>query len=104
MQRLLAGVTRYLDYPGTWVLPVGITGTEALFPIGDETLHPVRIVARMGRPIEASALRDRANGNRRLMMDAVGLAIAALLPAEYRGAYADEATDLDEVRRLNMWL
>ena len=46
MQQLLASVTRYLDCPGVWVLPVGIIGTEALFPIGDDTLHPVRAVTR----------------------------------------------------------
>ena len=37
---LLIGVTHYLDEPDTWVVPTGITGTEDLFPIGDETLHP----------------------------------------------------------------
>ena len=36
MQQILAGVTRYLEGPGTWVLPVGIVGSEELFPIGDE--------------------------------------------------------------------
>jgi len=104
MQPLLAGVTRYLECPGIWVLPVGITGTEALFPIGEETLHPVRIVARLGRPIDASVLRDQASGDRRLMMDTIGVAIAALLPAEYKGAYADAAPDLDEARRLGLQL
>ena len=34
------------------------------------------------------------------MMDAVGLAIAALLPPDYQGAYADDVTDLDGARRL----
>src|SRR6185436_12383803 len=33
MQPMLAGATRYLDGPEAWVLPVGITGTEELFPI-----------------------------------------------------------------------
>ena len=100
MQPLLSGVTRYLDGPGAWVLPVGIVGTEAMFPIGDNTLHPVRIVARAGAPIDVDALRARAGGARRLMMDAVGLAIAALLPPEYRGAYGDEVADLEDARRV----
>jgi 1-acyl-sn-glycerol-3-phosphate acyltransferase len=100
MQPLLVSVTRYLDGPGAWVLPVGIVGTEALFPIGEDTLHPVRAVSRVGRPIPATVLRDRADGNRRLMMDGVGLAIAQLLPAEYRGAYSDDAADLGDARRL----
>src|SRR5262245_5789709 len=94
MQPMLAGVTRYLDVPGTWVLPVGLTGADAWYPIGEEALYPVRIVAHIGVPIEARLLRERADGDRRLMMDAVGLAIADLLPPEYRGAYGDDARDL----------
>jgi hypothetical protein len=34
------------------------------------------------------------------MMDAISLAIAERLPPEYRGAYADDAPDLDEARAL----
>jgi 1-acyl-sn-glycerol-3-phosphate acyltransferase len=94
MQQMLPGVARYLEGPGAWVLPVGIVGTEALFPIGDETLHPVRIVTRVGRPIDARVLRERAGNNRRLMMDGIGLAMARLLPPEYRGAYRDCAAEL----------
>ena len=93
MQPMLAGVTRYLECPGTLVVPVGIVGTEALFPIGEDALHPVRIEVRVGRPIEAQELRERAGGDRRVMMDRVGLAVAALLPPEYRGAYGDAVTD-----------
>jgi len=89
MQTMLAGVTRYLEVPDTLVLPVGIVGTEALFPIGEDTLHPVRVEVRVGRPIDAQQLRDQAGGDRRVMMDEVGLAVAALLPPEYRGAYGD---------------
>src|SRR5262245_40667455 len=64
MQQLLTGVTRYLDGPDTWVLPVGITGTEALFPIGEDALHPVQAVAHAGRAIRASLLRECANDDR----------------------------------------
>ena len=100
MQQMLAGVSRYLDHPDAWVLPVGIVGTEAMFPIGGDALHRVRIAARVGRPIEASVLRERAEGDRRLMMDAIGLAIAELLPPEYRGAYGDDVAALGDARRL----
>jgi 1-acyl-sn-glycerol-3-phosphate acyltransferase len=87
MQQMLAGVTRYLEVPGTMVLPVGIVGTEALFPIDDDALHPVRVEVRIGRPIAAHEIHERCNGERQDMMDEVGRAIAALLPPEYRGAY-----------------
>jgi 1-acyl-sn-glycerol-3-phosphate acyltransferase len=100
MQRLLSGVARYLDVPGTWVLPVGIVGTERLFPIGEDGLHPVHIVVRIGTPVPATVLAERAHGNRRLMMDSIGCAIAELLPHEYRGAYGDDAPDLQRARRL----
>jgi 1-acyl-sn-glycerol-3-phosphate acyltransferase len=87
MQQMLAGAARYLECPGAWILPVGLTGTEAMFPIGEDALHDVGIVARAGRPIEAARLRAQAGGDRRAMMDAVGHAIAEVLPPEYRGVY-----------------
>ena len=87
MQPALAGVARYLEWPGTQILPVGLTGTEVMFPIGEEALHDVPIVARIGAPIAAAALRARHGGDRRAMMDDVGRSIADLLPDEYRGVY-----------------
>lgn len=100
MQEMLSGVTRYLDGPEVSVLPVGITGTEAMFPIGEDTLYKVRVLTRVGRPIRASALRERAGDDRRLMMDIVGLAIAQVLPEDYRGFYGDNAADLGEAQRV----
>jgi 1-acyl-sn-glycerol-3-phosphate acyltransferase len=98
LQQMLSGVSRYLDPKGTLILPVGITGTEELFPVGDDTLHPVQAIARVGTPIDAAVLRDRCHGDRRLMMDVVGLAIAAQLPDDYKGVYAPDADGLDEAR------
>jgi len=100
LQPMLAGATRYLDDPATWVLPVGITGTEALFPVGGETLHSVQTVARLGFPFKASALREGAGDDRRLMMDVIGVAVAQLLPPEFKGAYGEDAADLGETRGL----
>src|SRR5260370_42626938 len=74
MQPLLPGVARSLDCPGTWILPVGLAGSEALFPIDEDLLNPVRIEIRIGPPIEAGALRERGHGNRRVIMDSIGLA------------------------------
>jgi 1-acyl-sn-glycerol-3-phosphate acyltransferase len=88
MQPLLIGVARYLEDDDTYVLPIGLTGTEMLFPIDDDVLHPGRIVARVGPPMTVGALRTQANRDRRAMLDAIGFAIAALLPPEYRGVYA----------------
>jgi 1-acyl-sn-glycerol-3-phosphate acyltransferase len=88
MQTLLTGVTRYFEEPGTIVLPVGIAGSESLFPIGEQRLTPSDIVMAIGQPIDADTLRASAQGDRRVMMDEIGRAIAAVLPPAYRGEYA----------------
>ena len=87
MQPMLAGVARYLDVPGTWVVPVGLTGPEALFPVDDSTIRPARVTIRVGRAQPAEALRAHAGDDRRRVMDAIGLAIADLLSPAYRGVY-----------------
>ena len=89
MQQMLAGVSRYLDEPDTWVLPMAITGTEELFPIGEDTIHPVPSVVHAGALISADELRVVSGGNRQVLMDQVGTAIASLLPPDYRGTYAE---------------
>jgi 1-acyl-sn-glycerol-3-phosphate acyltransferase len=98
MQQMLPGVTRYLDGPESWILPASITGTEAMFPVGEDVLHRVPIVTRIGRAIPAGWLREVTGADRRLMIDVIGVAIAALLPSSYRGAYGDDVTTLDEAR------
>jgi 1-acyl-sn-glycerol-3-phosphate acyltransferase len=100
MVPFLAGVSRYLDPPDVWVLPVGIAGSEALFPITEDALTPVHVATRVGPPICASVLLERAHGDRQLAMDAIGFAVAAQLPPSYRGAYQDQTPALDEAHRL----
>ncbi len=90
MQTMLTGAARYLDLPGTWVVPVGLVGTEDLFPVGQDSIRPARVVITIGRPLEADALLAHADGDRRVVMDAIGLAIAEVLPSSYRGVYGDE--------------
>ncbi len=89
MQRLLPAVARYLEVPGAWALFAGLTGPEALFPVGEPTLRPAQVVMQFGRPIRADALLAAGRGNRRIVMDAIGLAIAEQLPLPYRGVYGD---------------
>ena len=92
MQPLLTGAARYLDTPGTWIVPVGLTGPESLFPVDSTTVHPTRVMMRIGAPLRADDLLTHADGDRRVVMDAIGLAIAGLLPPSYRGIYDDAAT------------
>jgi 1-acyl-sn-glycerol-3-phosphate acyltransferase len=99
MQQTLTAVTRYFDSE-VWLLPMGITGTERLFPVGDETIHPSRIVVHAGPPIAAAELREQAGGDRRLIMDTLGLAIAGLLPDPYRGVYGNGVADFARARQL----
>jgi 1-acyl-sn-glycerol-3-phosphate acyltransferase len=98
LHALLPGVARYLAHDDLWVLPIGMTGSETLFPVGQERLHPVKVIARVGRPARAGALRERAGRDRRVMMDAVGMAIADLLPENYRGFYGEGHHELDAAR------
>jgi len=99
MQSLLTGVARYLDLPDTVVLPIGLTGSESFFPVDASAVRPSRICLYIGRPIPAAALMAHARGNRRVVMDAIGLAIAELLPPSYRGFYAD-TTQFPEASRV----
>ncbi len=89
MQTLLAGVARYLEFPGSWIVPLGLAGTENLFPVEDATLRPAKVSLVLGRPIPAPTLFAAADNDRRTIMDAVGLAIADCLPQRYRGVYAE---------------
>ena len=89
MGTLLPGAARYLEERDTWLVPVGLTGCEALFPVDARTVQPARIVMRIGRPLRADALFAKAAGDRRIVMDALGAAIAALLPPANRGVYGE---------------
>ena len=98
MQRMLPGAARYFEESSAWVLPMGIAGTEALFPIGSERLRQSDIVVRVGRPFEAGRLIRNAGRDRRRAMDGLGCAVADLVPLAYRGAYG--GSDGDAVGRL----
>jgi 1-acyl-sn-glycerol-3-phosphate acyltransferase len=104
LQRLLPGVARYFASDGVWLLPVGVTGTEKLFPIESDALSSVRLTIEFGRPVLASAVLTHAAHDRRLAVDIIGIAIARLLPENYRGAYG-ENPDLDRARVIadNLW-
>jgi 1-acyl-sn-glycerol-3-phosphate acyltransferase len=100
MQPMLSGVARYLEVPGTWILPIGLSGPEALFAVTDSVLRPARIFMQVGVPIRAGLLLAAAGGDRRTVMDAVGLAIAPLVPESYRGVYAYAADFRDAATAL----
>jgi 1-acyl-sn-glycerol-3-phosphate acyltransferase len=75
---------------GALVQPVALLGTRDCFPKGARRPRRVRVEVRFGAPIH---IRERRPDGRRVenqeAADAIMLAIAAMLPAESRGAYAD---------------
>lgn len=87
MQPFLPGTARYLESPDLSVLPVGIVGTERLFPISSPALQPVAVSVHFGVPILANDLRHRVGHDRRKLIDAIGDAVATLVPQHYRGVY-----------------
>jgi hypothetical protein len=48
--------------------------------------------------VKSGELYARCEKKRGLLMDVVGLLIARQLPSEYRGAYADDAPNLEAAR------
>ena len=90
MQPMLPAVARYIERPGTWVLPIGLTGSEQMFPIDNAALRPATITVTVGAPFSADALLAVVSTDRRAAMDKIGEAIAALLPPSYQGVYALE--------------
>jgi len=100
MQPALAAVSRYLDDPEVVILPVGVSGSERLVPVGEERLHRTEVVARIGAPVRSGELQARCEKKRGLLMDVIGLLIARQLPAAYRGVYADDAPNHDAARAI----
>lgn len=88
MQPFLAGVARYFENDETAIVPVGLTGTEDMWAIGETRLGSAQISMSVGRPITVAAVRNQSGGVRRRFIDVLGGAVAAQLPAPYRGVYA----------------
>ncbi|MGH9372690.1 MAG: lysophospholipid acyltransferase family protein [Vicinamibacterales bacterium] len=91
MQSMLAGASRYLDVPWHVGAPRGVDRLGSVVSGGSLDAPSGPVVLQVGRPLLAGVLVDRANGDRHLVMDAIGLAVAEALPVEYRGVYRDTA-------------
>ncbi len=105
MGSMLPGAARYVESGDPWLVPIGLAGSEHLFPVDAANVRPARVAMRIGAPIAADRLFEASEGNRKTVMDAVGLAIAEQLPPPYRGVYQHRrewtlaATALDTTRR-----
>lgn len=92
------GVSLIAKRAGVPVVPVALRGTEKLMPINDtdmggERLYKADVVVRFGRPFRVEDLEAEcadADDARQALVDAMMRRVAALLPPEYRGVYAEE--------------
>ncbi len=94
MQRGKPGVAYILDEARVPVLPVGIVGTTDDFWQRATRGERPQLEIRIGEPFNLSLLEGKGNERREARQrnaDLVMQHVAALLPEEYRGVYADKA-------------
>ncbi|GAB6984005.1 lysophospholipid acyltransferase family protein [Nocardioides pyridinolyticus] len=89
------GVAHLALTAGVPVVPVGITGTEKLQPVGSRLPRIVPIAVRFGAPIEVAGRYAGVplGKARRLVTDEIMTAIQALSGQEEAGVYNDRAPD-----------
>jgi 1-acyl-sn-glycerol-3-phosphate acyltransferase len=89
MQRAKLGVAYLAHMSGALVVPLAITGTEKVGRAWRRLRRPL-LTLRFGEPFHLPPIdeKDRSAGMRRAA-DEVMCRIAAMLPSEYRGVYAD---------------
>jgi 1-acyl-sn-glycerol-3-phosphate acyltransferase len=72
------------------VLPVALIGTRECFPPGAKIPRRRRVTLRFGRPFKIVGRRtDGTRVSNQDAADAIMLAVAEMLPPEYRGVYSD---------------
>ncbi|MDI6911327.1 lysophospholipid acyltransferase family protein [Nocardioides sp.] len=89
------GVAHLALTAGAPVVPVGLTGTERLQPVGARLPRIVPVTVRFGRPIEVDGRYDGvpAGRARREVTDEIMAAIQELSGQEQAGIYNDRAPD-----------
>jgi len=89
------GVAHLALTAGVPVVPVGLTGTERLQPVGSRLPRIVPITVRFGAPIEVAGRYDGVPPGRarREVTDEIMAAIQALSGQEPAGVYNDRAPD-----------
>ncbi len=100
MQRILSATVRYLDHPGTIIIPFGLWGTERLMPIKGNSIYRSTAMIHLGNPISSPALLERCRNNRMIFADTIGYLISDLLPTPYKGIYHGPSEEMLEARNL----
>jgi len=97
LQRPREGIGLLAQRSRAPILPVGVTGSDGVWPRGDRPHLGGRIVIRVGRPFTLEAVLGDEIGDRRqvkrLATDAIMERIAALLPQGQRGVYGAGGDD-----------
>jgi len=95
LQEARDGVAVLALRSGAPIVPIGIAGTHDVWPKGQKLPHPGgRVTARIGEPFILGDLVPPGTDKRAVKEVATTILmrrIAALLPPELRGVYADEA-------------
>ncbi len=93
LMRAKAGVTLLAIRTGAPVLPVGVWGTERMWPRGSTFPHPgAHVHVRIGQPFHLERLTvDGTREDLEAVTDRLMTRIAILLPPAYRGVYAEAA-------------
>lgn len=89
------GVAQLALVSGAPVVPVGLTGTEKLQPVGSRLPRVVPVSVRFGEPIQAAGRFDGVPPGRarRELTDEIMIAIQRLSGQEPAGVYNDRAPD-----------
>lgn len=88
MQAFLPGVARYFENDDVMIVPIGLTGTEHMWGIGERQLGNASLTMTVGEPVTAGDVRRLVGDSRRAFVDHLGAAVAQALPLHYRGAYS----------------
>ncbi|MCP2324437.1 1-acyl-sn-glycerol-3-phosphate acyltransferase [Hamadaea flava] len=79
---------------GAAVVPVAVSGTDRILPVGARIPRPGRITVRFGQPLHFDGSEGKtANQARRVVTDKIMDAIAKLSDQERASSYADLPTD-----------
>lgn len=95
LKHAYAGASRYFDLvDDTFVLPIGVSGTDIMLPVGSKWPKRGPIAAKCGIPIDIKALQESLPNDisygksRQHLVDLVMGKVADLLPDRLKGYYA----------------
>ncbi|PTW91090.1 1-acyl-sn-glycerol-3-phosphate acyltransferase [Microbacteriaceae bacterium MWH-Ta3] len=88
---------------GVPVVPVALTGTDKIQPVGSKGIRPAKLTIQYGQPMDLSVFGDATSGKaRREATDAIMDAIQKMSGQEYAGIYNEKpaTTIAKKVKRL----